>query len=164
MSKQILSQELLKEFLDYNQETGIFTWLKSNSNRIKVGDVAGTKHSYGYIVIGICGKPEKAHRLAWLYVYGYLPKKQIDHINEIKHDNRICNLREVTNQVNMLNKSKAQSNSSTKIRGVYSYKNKFCAKFRQKHIGIFDTVEEAEIARLREKERYASRLLWCVHN
>lgn len=158
MSKSILTQEKLKEYLSYDKKTGVFTWLKTESNRVKVGDVAGTTHSYGYIIIGIFGKQMKAHRLAWLYEYGKLPTRDLDHENEIKSDNRICNLRLATNSQNMLNKSKPQSNSSTNVRGVYFYKDRFCAKFKRKHLGIFNTIDEAKEAYLREKEKECQQI------
>jgi len=99
----MITQDKLKEILDYNQHTGLFTWkkIKKYSNR-SVGDIAGSL-SLGYVVIGIDKKIYKAHRLAWLYVYGEFPKEQLDHINGNKEDNRICNLREANQSQNNFN-------------------------------------------------------------
>lgn len=94
--------EQVKELLDYNPETGIFTWKTNVSKNVKVGSVAGTLSS-GYIRIRIHGKGYYAHRLAWLLTYGTLPKDQIDHINGIRTDNRICNLRDVSIRQNNQN-------------------------------------------------------------
>ena len=78
----MITQAELKEQLDYNPETGVFTWKVANSNRNKVGGVAGCLHKFtGYNVIRINKKGCKSHRLAWLYVYGEFPKGFIDHIN-----------------------------------------------------------------------------------
>jgi hypothetical protein len=106
MSKtNCITQEKLKEILDYNPDTGIFTWKVSKAKRIKVGSVAGCKNNLGYILIRIDGKIYLAHRLAWLYTHGDFPLNCIDHINQIKDDNRICNLRDVTVSENMQNQS-----------------------------------------------------------
>ena len=70
----------------------------------KKGDEAGClSASSGYITIGVHGKSYRAHHLVWLYHYGVLPK-MLDHINNIRHDNRIENLRETTHAENQLNR------------------------------------------------------------
>ncbi|EFE1615700.1 hypothetical protein CKI87_000297 [Escherichia coli] len=71
------------EVLDYNKETGIFTWKKKLSARGAVGKVAGTI-SYGYNAINIDGVRYFAHRLAWLYVYGEWPKQEITNESTVK--------------------------------------------------------------------------------
>ena len=83
----------IKDYLSYDPLTGVITWLKPSAIHIKIGCIAGYKGSKGYIQIGYKGKEYKAHILAWILHYGLLPKYKIDHINEVKHDNRICNLR-----------------------------------------------------------------------
>lgn len=93
----MITQYELQAKLHYNPNTGIFVNKKKNK-------ITGSVHSKGYISIGVCGKVYLAHRLAWLYVYGYLPDMQIDHINHNKQDNRINNLRVVTNSENHKNK------------------------------------------------------------
>jgi hypothetical protein len=88
--------------LSYNPETGVIVWIKSHGNRAEVGDIAGTP-SNGYVSIGFGGKQYRAHRIAWLLHYGSWPTGMIDHINGIRDDNRIANLRDVTNRVNSQN-------------------------------------------------------------
>jgi len=103
----MITVERLKELLNYNETTGAFTWkVTPKSYRVAVGDVAGGVHSKGYIHIKIDGVTRFAHRLAWLYVFGSLPKQQIDHINRIKTDNRISNLRDVSATENNRNTSR----------------------------------------------------------
>ena len=109
----MISQAQLKEVLEYNHDTGVFTWIKSNGNRrLKAGDVAGTKMKSGYIRITIKGKMYPAHRLAYLYMTGKFPENFIDHINHIKDDNIWTNLRDATNSQNQANRLKLNNNTS----------------------------------------------------
>lgn len=115
----MITQDQLKDQLHYSPETGIFTWIWVNeyTYNVKVGDVAGSittgpDNVAGYWRVMIKGKHHRAHRLAWLYMYGEFPKDQVDHINGIKDDNRIINLRAVDGLTNMKNKSKYKCNKS----------------------------------------------------
>jgi len=114
--KQKLTQNRLKDVLFYNQETGLFFWKKKTGHKVIVGKKAGG-NSRGYRSIGVDGDRYFAHRLAWLYVYGYFPENDIDHINRIKRDNRIKNLREVSSQCNLRNTGNRKNNTSG-IKGV----------------------------------------------
>ena len=91
----MITQSELKELLNYDPATGVFTWLVSRG-RVKASSVAGHVHSRGYIVIMVDGRRHLAHRLAFVYMTGTFPDDQVDHINEIKADNRWINLREAT--------------------------------------------------------------------
>lgn len=141
---------MAKEFLRYDEETGLFHWINGNARR-KAGEVAGSINSDGYIKIGINGGALLAHRLAWFFLNGCIPKFQIDHINRNKTDNRPCNLREATTKQNSENKSIRSDNTSGHV-GVY--KNARGGKYKAviyhfgKHIylGSFDTKEEAAFA------------------
>ena len=101
------------------------------------------------------GKTFKAHRLAWLYVYGYFPSGNIDHINGNKLDNRICNLRDVNCKTNCENSIVPKG--SNKYRGVTfdKRKGKFDARIINnrvlKYLGSFDTAEQARDAYLDAK-------------
>ncbi len=146
-----LTQEKLKELLNYNTKTGIFTWKVSRKNWVKVNQVAGCKNNTGYIQIYVCCKPYKAHRLAWLYMTGRWPKTGIDHINCIKNDNRWKNLREATKSQNMQN-SKKQLNCTSGYKGVDFYKNynKWRARIKingkETLLGYYDDIKEAKKA------------------
>ncbi len=98
-----VTQAMLKETLHYDEITGIFTWIVSSAHRIAIGDIAGFVDNRGYIIIGILNKKYFAHRLAWLYVNGSWPEKLLDHKNGIKSDNRIDNLRDVSQAMNIQN-------------------------------------------------------------
>jgi len=120
-----MDQKSLKEMLSYNPKTGLFTWIKINvrAHRVKVGDIAGWNNRFGYIGIAINGKTFLAHRLAWLYVYGEFPVGVIDHINRVKFDNRIVNLRDTTQSENLKNCVKSKKNTSG-CTGVYWIKRR----------------------------------------
>ena len=156
-SKQELTAERLREVLNYDAETGIFTWLARTRNRVAVGDVAGSPDRYGYLRIKIDGRIHSAHRLAWLYVHGEWPKDQLDHINGIRTDNRITNLREATNAENGHNRRKPHSNNTTGYLGVKRDRGRFQALIRldgkQRYLGLFDTPEAAHAAYLEAKRR-----------
>jgi hypothetical protein len=147
----MLTQAELKSQLHYNPETGIFTRMVSNNNKIKVGDVAGGKHNQGYMVIGINGKLYLAHRLAWLYVHGEFPENDIDHISGIKDSNFIKNLRVSTRSQNLFNRGVTKNNTSG-YKGVSFDKatNKWMAKARlngkRYYLGLFVTPEKASEA------------------
>lgn len=120
----MLTQKILKYYLNYNKNIGVFTWLINKKGGAKKGDVAGTK-SRGYIRIELNGKYYMAHRLAWLYEYGKFPQQYIDHINRVKNDNRINNLRDVSRYVNARNKKISVRNRSGTI-GVH-----WCARTKK---------------------------------
>lgn len=148
----MITQEYLKKLLHYDENTGIFTWLVSKAKRIQVGSVAGYITPRGYIYINIDKKLYLAHRLAWLYIYGTWPINQIDHINGIKNDNRIENLRDVTVRKNSQNK---KIHRNGKLVGCYFNKNnkKWRAKIQIKnkdyHLGLYNTEQEAHEAYLK---------------
>lgn len=87
---------------NYDPTTGWFTHKFDKKNR-KAGDKAGHKTSCGYIKLTIGGQGVFAHRLAWLVTYGEWPSSSIDHINQVKDDNRIENLRVVNATQNGIN-------------------------------------------------------------
>lgn len=145
-----LTQERLKELLSYDPDTGVFTWLKPSSTRLKQGDIAGTPHNKGYLVIRVNYQRYLAHRLAWFYMYGVWPSKFMDHINTDRSDNRISNLREATNAQNMQNGVLKKSNTSG-FRGVswHTKSNKWKAGIvingKACHLGLFSSKEEASL-------------------
>jgi len=113
----VITQEELKKQVSYDSSTGVFTWLVANSSSVKVGDDAGSVTNQGYISVQIHGERYLAHRLAWLYTYGFFPENSLDHINRSRTDNRIENLREVSNSCNIRN-SKPHTNNTSGVRGV----------------------------------------------
>ena len=164
MTKKILTQEYLKECLDYSPETGIFTKkvrprkhfnTDLSHKRINIrdnGKQAGNLSDGGYIRICIDYKSYRAHRLAFLYMEGYLPTKEIDHINHERSDNRWANLRVAGRQENAKNQTKRVDNTSG-YTGVSFCKKSSKWTARLKHdgkylfLGYFNKIEDAINAR-----------------
>lgn len=150
-----ISHEKLKEMLTYNPETGLFTW-NVQRMRIKAGSVAGSKERNGYIVIAIQGKYYKAHRLAYFYVNGSWPVNNIDHINRVRDDNRITNLRDATFDENRMNNS-VYSNNTSGFPGVswHKRKNKWVVRTSQlgkdRTHGAFENLIDAIACRIRSE-------------
>ena len=156
MSKPILTQEYLREIIYYDPETG---WMSWNENKVwtKRGAI-GYTNSWGYRVVMIDGKNYFVHRLAWLYIYGYFPPHQLDHVNHDRLDNRISNLREVTNQQNQMNRR--FTGNSSGFRGVYwdKERKRWAPKIKVNQViinlGRFTTLEEAISMRLFAEAEY----------
>jgi hypothetical protein len=115
--EKLLTASRLRQVLKYDEDTGLFTWLVSTSNRVKVGDTAGALNGDGYVLIQIDGKAYKASRLAFLYMIGRFPDPEADHENLNRSDDRWKNLREATRQQNNRNKP-VRKDSTTGAKGV----------------------------------------------
>lgn len=144
-----------KELLDYRPDDGCFIWRVSSRNA-KKGSIAGYLTSNGYIRIQVDGIQYLAHRLAWLWVYGSWPKDQIDHINMVRSDNRICNLRECNHSENMQNQKYAQRNSASGFlgvtnRGKYGFEARIIKNKKFIYLGKFLTAEDASAAYMAAK-------------
>lgn len=144
-------QSLLKELLHYDKDSGEFTWKVSPSPHVKEGMTAGWVDGAGYITISLFRTSYKAHNLAWLYVNGDWPKDFLDHINRVRSDNRINNLREATRAQNGWNR-KFNKNNTSGFKGVSYFKplRKWRAaidcNYERIHLGYFDKKEEAGAA------------------
>lgn len=147
----MITQALLHQTFNYDPETGVFAWKLRPSQAVHVGDVAGKRTTGGYIALKYQGKLIAAHRAAWLYVHGALPPKDTDHINGIKSDNRIANLRPATRSQNCGNQKRRCTNTSgckgvnfDKTRG--KWKARIMVDYRRHSLGYFDTPEDAAAA------------------
>lgn len=160
LKKEPLTQKYLKSILNYNPQTGIFTYIKRTANNNYIGKVAGGTNNEGYRVICIKGKPYLEHRLAFLYMTGQWPKKIVDHIDMDKSNNVWENLRECNHTQNRINTFVRADNSSNhtgvnwhdklqKWRVRIGYKGKRFA------LGCYDNKEEAVKAyKKKAKELY----------
>ena len=148
----MITQSELKEILHYDPDTGIFTWIKKTSKKIIIGDEAGTKDKInGYRNITINYTPYREHRLVWLYIHGIFPINFIDHINGIKDDNRLINLREANHSQNMANRIKRKDNDSglkgvTWRKDVSKWKASITIDKKTLYLGYFDNKEDAHEA------------------
>lgn len=143
----MLTQNLLKYHLEYKE--GHLYWVVPTGNRIGVGDRFGTNNS-GYIKGSLLGVTYREHRLIWFYHYSEWPDKILDHINRIKNDNRIENLRESDVRLNQWNRSDKRTSNYP---GVHLSKSgKWLANIQHNrvkvHLGSFITEIEAYTAYL----------------
>lgn len=149
----MLTQERLKEVLYYEPTTGEFS---HKIYRVGSTSTPGYIKKDGYRYIMIDRRKYIAQRLAWLYVYGEWPRNQIDHINGIKTDNRICNLRDVSCRENQ-NNQRCHRNGKLPGGDFHPSVGKWRARIRigsnRKMIGYFNTEIEAYEAYVMEKER-----------
>lgn len=169
----MITPQYLRECLSYNRETGELTWRERPSSHFQDG-AKTAKHeaaiwnakyaekpafagvgNTGYHVGGLSGKKMTAHRVIWSMVHGSFPAGEIDHINGVRTDNRIVNLRDVTRREN----AKNISVMSGCDRGVYWYPPtsrwvvKISSEGRSRHVGYYKDKVEAVAARLgAEKE------------
>ena len=156
----MITFEEAKELFTYDRETGIIKWRKRTSNRQRSNMVAGSTRSDGYTKITFKGKKYPAHRISMLLAYGfYGDGLEVDHINHVRDDNRLSNLRFVTVIGNNRNLSKSSKNI-TGVTGVYY--NKAARKYRAQimvdgvniSLGYFVTLDEATESRRAAEIRY----------
>jgi len=145
----MITQQRLKELLHYEPDTGIFTWRVNRSN-VRAGDIAGFLTLNNRRRISVDGVNYFAYRLAWLYVYGEFPYGILDHVNRDSSYDGIGNLRIATVKQNSRNSTLAKNNT-TGYTGVVRSRDRYAARikynYRQIHIGVYDTPEEAFEAR-----------------
>lgn len=144
-----LSAETLRTLLNYDPETGIFTWRSEHGNW-RIGQVAGypdRNGTYRYRRIHLCGRIYRAHRLAWLWMTGDWPPDGIDHRNLNPKDNRWANLRAADQSQNMANQ---KPRAACGFKGVKQNGRRWHARIRKDYryisLGSFATAEEAYAA------------------
>lgn len=140
--------------LAYDPSTGEIRWRErcggprdSSWNTKHAGKLAGTLGSDGYLRLRFNKGGFAAHRIAWLIHFGSWPKEEIDHINGVKSDNRLCNLREADHSLNMSNRCYSASGA----KGVSQVGERWRAVIvighrKKKNLGYFDTLDEAAAA------------------
>lgn len=145
-SGKTLTAERLKELFSYDSLTGTFIRRCTTSGNGLKGSEPGCKRD-GYIFIHVDRKLYRAHRLAWLYVYGQFPSKFIDHVNGNRADNRISNLRDVEQKTNNENRRSASEAAASKVLGVTPKRKKWAAQIsvdnKNIYLGTFADVEAA---------------------
>lgn len=144
-----ISQDRLRELFDFNFELGVLLWrfrpeIPEHINRRLAGTEAGTIHK-NYRYVKVDQKKYAVHRVIWKLAYGNIPDDmQIDHIDGDGLNNKLDNLRLVTNQQNQLNR---KVNKGRKYKGVYKSRDKFKAEIMTEegrlYIGVYGTPEDA---------------------
>jgi hypothetical protein len=156
VSKFNLTAEYVRNALHYNADNGIFIWRDHRIDKY-IGQLAGYKMQTGYWLLTMKDNRFLAHRVAWLYCYGKMPEHGIDHINGVRDDNRIVNLRDVSQAGNLRNRRTANRNNQTGLLGVAIHGKKFNARImahgRLMLLGDYDTPEEAHQVYLEAKRR-----------
>jgi len=166
------SAKTLRELLHYDHETGLLHWRdrpRSYFENEKIcllwnsrwaGKLAfSSKNRGGYFRGNIFGATYSAHRVAYAIYHGHWPKEQIDHINGVKTDNRICNLRDVSEAVNHKNTPIYKTNNSG-VAGVgwnkrdQKWHSRIKVNKKLKHLGYFDVFAEAVSARKEAEIKY----------
>jgi len=159
MKSPELTATRLREALAYDARTGVFTWRASNARR-RAGDKAGSICPAGYVRIGVSGRLYQAHRLVWLHVHGEFPPDEIDHLNGVRNDNRIVNLRCADRTINAQNRRKATTGSRSQKLGVSwnGRRNQWLVRIHANdetlHLGYFDDKDEAHAAYVAAKHKH----------
>ena len=153
----MITQKRVSELFWYNYETGNLH-RKTNIGGKEIDGIAGIINEKGYVIIGIDNNRYRAHKLVWLYHYGYMPNKQIDHINGIKNDNRIENMRQVDNRDNHLN---MKSHRNGRLYGTIKDRGKYISRIRvddkRIFLGTFYTEQEAHNAYKKAYKKYINK-------
>ena len=163
-----MDYDTAKSLYEYDRETGVLTHKDPLVPRMN-GKKVGTPDRKGYLCVRCGTKVYKVHRIVWLIEYGAFPTGYIDHINGIKNDNRLSNLRDVTATDNQQNIILPQRNNKIGIRGVTMLRGKYIASIwyngRKEFIGSYATAEEAGIAYLKRKiEVHPGFIRECLPN
>lgn len=154
-----ISAERARELFDYDPASGHLFWKACRNTKIRPGSRAGSVASNGYVVVKMKRKYYQGHRLAWLIATGEHPHGWIDHINGDRQDNRLCNLRCATPEVNAQNRRKAPNTSNTGLLGAQLSRTpgKWAACIhvngKKRHLGRFDSPEAAHEAYINAKRR-----------
>jgi len=160
-AKPLPPLEELKEFLDYNPDTGIFTWIKKPCRKINVGQQAGTINNNGYIQITFRGFLYLAHRLAYYMYHGVDPLENlVDHEYGDRTNNKIKHLRLANNSQNSANHIKLRSDNTSGVIGVCWCKTRkkwvafIKVNYKRKQLGYFINKEDAIKARREAEIKY----------
>jgi hypothetical protein len=149
--------EELREYLDYDPETGALRWKKPLGQRARVGQIGGSTNGRGYTQLQFNKTKLVAHRVAFALYYGRWPTPCCDHINCVKTDNRIVNLRECSVFANAQNAGVRRDNK-TGVKGVRRSRSGYKAS-----VSINGARHEKYFRRLEDAAAYAKQLREQLH-
>ena len=155
---EMLTADLVRKLFDYNPRTGDLVWAAPRSRRVKAGDVVGARSKTPYVLVGIGQRVYVAHRIVWLWVYGELPNRDIDHRDGNPRNNRLTNLRLADRSENAQNMGLKSSNTSgfpgvSLCRTTGRWRATITLRRKVTRLGRFDTAEEAHKAYLASKAK-----------
>ncbi|CAN7496246.1 HNH endonuclease [Phyllobacterium sp. LjRoot231] len=151
-----IDQDYLKSVINYDPETGEFTWLRRPNKRFTAGMIAGRISSTGYRVVCLDRKIYRAHRLAFVYMTGLEPPEFVDHIDGDRANNRWENLRLATPSENQHNRKIPSSNTSGFAGVSYMatkrrWRSQISIDGRNLYLGLFASPEDAHAAYVNAK-------------
>ena len=140
--------DMVRSYVHYDPSTGVFRCIRASGRRSAGSEIGSRMRKSVRLNFG--GHFFPAHHVAWILSYGKWSEGPIDHINGNPFDNRLCNLREATVQLNNVNR-RVQRNSKTQVKGVsLTESGRYRARMRlngsRPTLGFFDTIEEAKAA------------------
>jgi hypothetical protein len=153
-------REANERFL-YDPETGVLRY-KKDTCRSKAGDLAGSRHIQGYLEVTLLKKRQLVHRVVWAMHTGNWPEGLLDHYDGDKTNNRIGNLKNVTQIENQSNRHTLNFNNTTGVKGVWEAKGakgpiyvaEIMVKRKKISLGSFSSLEEARKARVAAEKLY----------
>jgi hypothetical protein len=159
--KTPLTVNRLRELLDYDPTTGVFTRRVTTSSRAQAGEQVGSPTARGYLRVQLDGQMHYLHRLAWLYVNGAWPANGLDHIDGNVANNRVANLRDVDHPTNMQNLRRARADNKTGLLGVWRRNDtgRYSASLKaadgtKVSLGCFDSAQQAHEVYLTAKRKH----------
>jgi len=159
----MITQAELKQRVRYHKDTGLFTW-RDGVAYVEKGAIVGSLRPDGYIGTTIMQEKYLLHRLAFLYMEGFIPE-EIDHIDKEPANNKWTNLRACSRKENSLNKE-VYSNNKLGVKGVTKNKRgEYCVRItaqgEYKHFGCFPDLELAELVAIEVRDKYHGS--FCRH-
>lgn len=146
-----LTIEYLHKHLRYDPASGLFIRLVTvKGSHGQAGRIVGSVTENGYVMVTLALDHYYAHVLAWFYMTGQWPSLEVDHKNRVRTDNRWDNLREVTHNEQMWNRTKSVGKSSRHMGVTLTKSGRWRAVIRSNgkhiHLGMFATEDEAALA------------------
>jgi hypothetical protein len=148
----------VRDYFTFDADSGVLTRIRSDqSDKFQPRPLGGNVGDGQYVTVMFKGRVLQGHRVAWFLHYGTDADGFIDHINGVRTDNRIINLRSVTHQQNCLNSrpktaGRLKGAQFSTARGVYQSSIRVGA--RRVFLGNFSTEVEAHEAYVAAAVKY----------
>ena len=155
----MITQKTVRDLFFYNKDTGELTFVNESGRGKRKDRKVGSISKVGYSVVFVDRKLYQAHRVIWLHYYGVLPEFGIDHINGDKLDNRISNLRDVSQKENTKNRVMSKNNTSgfngvTWHAALGKWRSSISVNKKPVYLGFFKSKHDAIEARKAANSKY----------